>query len=101
VTDRAWTLRAVTDELIPAAFHNTEPYANNRIEADHGRLKSSRGSMRSAEWVEICVSSGAVGASYSSTVSTGRRCRLPSRGLRDEPSGACAVVGRERSDEAT
>src|SRR5947207_2499438 len=39
VTDRAWTLRAVIDELIPAAFHNTEQYANNRIEADHGRLK--------------------------------------------------------------
>src|SRR5207237_4243516 len=26
VTDRAWTLRAVIDELIPAAFHNTEQY---------------------------------------------------------------------------
>ena len=23
---------------MPAAFHNTEHYANNRIEADHGRL---------------------------------------------------------------
>jgi transposase-like protein len=30
----------VIDELIPAAFHNTEQYANNRIEADHGRLKA-------------------------------------------------------------
>jgi transposase, IS6 family len=33
VTDRAWPLRSVIDELIPAAFHNTEQYANNRIEA--------------------------------------------------------------------
>jgi transposase, IS6 family len=46
VTDRAWTLRAVVDELIPAAFHNTEQYANNRIEADHGRLKSRLRPMR-------------------------------------------------------
>jgi transposase-like protein len=40
VTDRAWTLLAVVDELMPGAFHNTEQYANNRIESDHGRLKS-------------------------------------------------------------
>jgi len=46
VTDRAWTLLAVVDELIPGAFHNTEHYANNRIEADHGRLKSRLRPMR-------------------------------------------------------
>jgi IS6 family transposase len=46
VTDRAWALRAVIDELIPAAFHNTEQYANNRIEADHGRLKARLRPMR-------------------------------------------------------
>jgi hypothetical protein len=46
VTDRAWTLRAVIDELIPAAFHNTEQYANKRIEADHGQLKSRLRPMR-------------------------------------------------------
>jgi transposase, IS6 family len=40
VTDRAWTLLAVVDELMPGAFHNTKRYANNRIEADHGRLKA-------------------------------------------------------------
>ena len=40
VTDRAWTLLTIVDELMPAAFHNTGQYANNRIEADHGRLKS-------------------------------------------------------------
>jgi transposase, IS6 family len=26
--------------LLPAARHHTEQYANNRIEADHGRLKA-------------------------------------------------------------
>jgi transposase, IS6 family len=46
VTDRAWTLLAAVDELIPAAFHNTERYANNRIEADHGRLKARLRPMR-------------------------------------------------------
>jgi IS6 family transposase len=46
VTDRAWTLLAVVDELLPAAFHNTEQYANNRIEADHGRLKARLRPMR-------------------------------------------------------
>ncbi len=46
MTDRAWTLLAVVDELIPAAFHHTEQYANNRIEADHGRLKSRLRPMR-------------------------------------------------------
>jgi IS6 family transposase len=40
VTDRAWTLLVVVDELMPAAFHDTAQYASNRIEADHGRLKS-------------------------------------------------------------
>jgi transposase-like protein len=46
VTDRAWTLLAVVDQLISGAFHNTERYANNRIEADHGRLKARIRPMR-------------------------------------------------------
>ncbi len=39
-TDRAPAYPRVLDELIPAALHNTEQYANNRVEADHGRLKA-------------------------------------------------------------
>jgi transposase-like protein len=46
VTDRAWTLRAVIEELIPTAFHNTTKHSNNRIEADHGRLKARLRPMR-------------------------------------------------------
>src|SRR5438132_7053845 len=46
VTDRAWTLLTAVDELMPAAFHNTAQYANNRIEADHGRLKARLRPMR-------------------------------------------------------
>ena len=31
---------------MPAAFHNTEQYANNRIECDHGRLEARLRPMR-------------------------------------------------------
>ncbi len=36
----------VLEELLPAAWHRTEQYANNRIETDHGRLKARLRSMR-------------------------------------------------------
>ncbi len=45
-TDRAPTYPRVLDELLPAAHHVTEQYANNPIEADHGRLKSRLRPMR-------------------------------------------------------
>ncbi len=40
VTDLAQALETVIEEVIPNAFHNTDQYANNRVECDHGRLKS-------------------------------------------------------------
>ena len=46
ITDRAAALANVTPDLIPAAFHNTGQYENNRCEADHGRLKSRLRPMR-------------------------------------------------------
>jgi transposase, IS6 family len=45
-TDRAPTSPRVLDELVPGACHVTERYANNAIEADHGRLKSRLRPMR-------------------------------------------------------
>jgi transposase-like protein len=39
-TDRAAAYPRVLDELVPTARHDTEQYSNNRIEADHGRLKA-------------------------------------------------------------
>jgi transposase-like protein len=36
----------VVEELVPAAWHRTDRYANNRIEADHGRLKARLRPMR-------------------------------------------------------
>jgi len=46
VTDKAATYPIVLDELLPAAWHRTDRYANNYIEADHGRLKSRLRPMR-------------------------------------------------------
>jgi hypothetical protein len=46
VTDRAATYPMVLEDLLPAAWHRTERYANNRVEAGHGRLKSRLRPMR-------------------------------------------------------
>ena len=46
VTDAAPVYPRVLDELVPAAWHHVEQYANNRIEADHGRLKHRLRPMR-------------------------------------------------------
>jgi hypothetical protein len=46
VTDRAPTYPVVLEELLPAAWHDTERYANNRVECDHGRLKARLRPMR-------------------------------------------------------
>ena len=45
-TDRAPVYPRVLDELIPPALHTVEQYANNPIEADHGRLKARLRPMR-------------------------------------------------------
>jgi len=36
----------VLEDLLPAARHRTDRYANNRIECDHGRLKARLRPMR-------------------------------------------------------
>ena len=46
VTDRAPALRAAIEGLMPAAFHNTTQYANNRVECDQRRLKARLRPMR-------------------------------------------------------
>ena len=40
ITDKAAVYPGVLDELASGAWHPTEQYANNRLEADHGRLKA-------------------------------------------------------------
>jgi transposase, IS6 family len=45
-TDRAAVYPRVLDELVPSALHTVEQYANNPVEADHGRLKARLRPMR-------------------------------------------------------
>jgi len=45
-TDKAGPYLPVLDDLVPAAAHVTEQYGNNRVEADHGRLKARLRPMR-------------------------------------------------------
>jgi transposase, IS6 family len=45
-TDRTHVYPRVLDELVPIALHTIEQYANNPIEADHGRLKARLRQMR-------------------------------------------------------
>jgi transposase, IS6 family len=45
-TDKAGPYLRVLDELVPTALHVTEQYANNRVEADHARLKARLRPMR-------------------------------------------------------
>jgi transposase-like protein len=46
ITDRAPTYPRVLDEMLPAAWHHVERYANNRVEADHAQLKRRLRPMR-------------------------------------------------------
>jgi len=46
VTDKTAAYPAMLEELLPGAWHRTDQYANNRSEADHGRLKSRLRPMR-------------------------------------------------------
>jgi transposase, IS6 family len=45
-TDRAPVYTRIVDERVPGARHVLEQYANNTIEADHGRLKAQLRPMR-------------------------------------------------------
>src|ERR671913_497769 len=46
ITDQAPVYPAVLEELLPASWHRTDQYANNRVEADHGKLKARLRPMR-------------------------------------------------------
>jgi transposase InsO family protein len=46
VTDQAAAYLQVLEQVLPKAWHRIEPYANNRIEADHAQLKRRLRPMR-------------------------------------------------------
>jgi transposase-like protein len=56
-TDRAPVYPRVIDQFVPAARHVLEQYANNRVEADHGRLKARLRPMRGLKTVRSCAPS--------------------------------------------
>jgi CBS domain containing-hemolysin-like protein len=45
-TDQAPTYPGILGELLPTAWHRTEQYGINRVEANHGRLKARLRPMR-------------------------------------------------------
>jgi DDE domain len=45
-TDQAPVYPAMLEDLLPAARHCTDQYANNRVECDHGKLKARLRPMR-------------------------------------------------------
>jgi transposase-like protein len=45
-TDQAPVYPTVLEDLLPASWHRTDQYANNRVECDHGRLKARLRPMR-------------------------------------------------------
>ena len=46
ITDQAPVYPVVLEDLLPASWHRTDRYANNRVECDHGRLKARLRPMR-------------------------------------------------------
>jgi transposase-like protein len=56
VTDRAPTYPRVLEQVLPAAWHHVERYANNRVEADHAQLKRRLRPMRGIKTMTgLCV----------------------------------------------
>jgi transposase-like protein len=55
VTDLAPVLAHVIAELLPATFHHSHRYANNRVECDHGRLKARLRPMRGLKTVRTAT----------------------------------------------
>lgn len=51
-TDKASPYLRVLDELVPTAAHITARYSNNRVEADHSRLKARLRPMRGHAFVQ-------------------------------------------------
>jgi hypothetical protein len=56
ITDRAPTYPRVLDETWPVAWHHTERYANNRVEADHAQLKGRLRPMRGIKTLTVTFS---------------------------------------------
>ncbi len=113
VIDRARAYLGVLDELFPAALHDVERYANNLLEADHGRLNSRLRPMRglkavaSAQFSAVVTrSSRTSGAATTSLPWMFRRAdgwpgRSPSSPWRSDESARPGSDRGPRSNNAT
>ena len=76
-TDKAGPYLRVLDDLVPAALRVTEEYTNNRVEADHGRLKARLRRMRGLKRLRSA-----------SVIAAGMRsCRTPECRCSRSPAG--------------
>jgi len=94
-TDQTPVYPAVLEGLLPAAWHRTERYANNHIEADHGRLKARICPMRGLKQdrsARVIIAGACVGAERAS-----RTLRAGGRGA-DEPAAGSRVPRAGRDD---
>jgi len=112
-TDRAPAYPRVVEDMLPGALHVTVKYANNRVEADHGRLKARLRPMRGMKRTDRCGSSPP-GTRSSRTCAADTtnspptpppviewRSRSPSSPSRSEQPGKSAASGRPRAANAT
>jgi hypothetical protein len=96
-TDRAPVYPRVIDELVPAARHITEQYANNVVEADHGRLKARLRPMRGLKRLASArtVSAGHAFVQnlrrghYELTVDVARMIELGQHSTNSQPASDC------------
>jgi transposase, IS6 family len=70
-TNRAGAYPRVPEELLPSACHVTEQYANNAIEAGHGRLKSRLRPMRGLQQLH-CTRVISAGHEFIQSIRRGR-----------------------------
>jgi transposase-like protein len=95
VTDASPVYPGVLDELLPAARHNVEQYANNPIEADHSQLKSRLRPMRGLQTdrtAQVVIAGHAFVTCSAVTTSLGSTLH------RAPESPQCLLSSPERSD---
>src|SRR6266542_4362718 len=102
ITDRAATYPGVQEVLLPAAWHRTDQYANNRIECDHGRLKARLRPMRGLKQdrsAKVIIAGAGVGAEPSARPlrAGGRDAGEPAVAGRGRRAGLGDLILRQRS----
>jgi transposase, IS6 family len=87
VTDRAPVYPRVIDDLLSGARHVLEQYANNAVEADHGRLKARLRPMRGLKMI-TSLSIVAAGHAFVQNLRRGHYELTADRPVHDRVRGA-------------